>query len=280
MIGLNNIIELLKLVVFSGYVKGENPVSVLITAEPEAGKTEMVMKFSRNKGILTLTDCTAYGIMSEYEKDITSGTIKHLLIPDLVKPMSRQRDTVNSLIAFFNSLIEEGVYRINTYAEKIVASSHDRDGNIIPVKCGLIATLARNILSDGRHHWTDMGFMSRMLPISYSYHAKTRMSIHNSIAAQEYHNNQAIVLDLPAENQVVSLPKLEGDKLIAVTSTVNSLDDGRKNAFKTYGFRLQKQLQCLAMSNAIMEGRETVNSNDIDKVASLSNFINLNYLPI
>jgi hypothetical protein len=49
MIGIDNIINLLELVVWSGHIKGEQPVSAMLTAPPEAGKTSMVMKFVPNR---------------------------------------------------------------------------------------------------------------------------------------------------------------------------------------------------------------------------------------
>lgn len=281
MIGLNNIIELLKLVVFSGHIKGEKPVSAIVTAEPEAGKTEMVMKFSQNKGLVTLTDCTAYGIMRDYGQSITQGIVKHLVVPDLIKPMSRGSDTVHSLIAFLNALIEEGVISISTYAEKLgIQNQENATQNQIPVKCGLIATMARRALDDGRHQWSKMGFMSRLLPISYSYKTSTKVAIQNSIAERKYLKNEPILLDLPSGNVVVNLPEEEAQKLIPLSSGINSAMAGSEGADKIYGFRIQKQLQGLVMANALMKGRDVVNAGDIDKLASLADCINLSYYPI
>ena len=47
MIGVNRIHDILELVVWSGYFKDELRARVLITAPVEAGKTELVLKFSQ-----------------------------------------------------------------------------------------------------------------------------------------------------------------------------------------------------------------------------------------
>lgn len=282
MIGVDSILKLLELIVFSGRIKGEQPVSALITAPVEAGKTELIMKFAPNEGCVALTDVTAYGIMRDYGQAIINGKIRHLIIPDLIKPISRSKDTVHSLIAFLSSLIEEGVYRISTYAQKIGAPSQaiNLEAQPIPVKCGLIATLAKDILEDGRHHWNRIGFMSRLLPISYAYQVSTQLEIHKFISRREYIEDKPIQLHLPQEDVEVRLESPQAEELVFLTTMLASLLTSEKNPEKVYGFRLHKHLQRLAMASALKEGRDVVAQSDIDCVRSLAICINLQYYPI
>jgi hypothetical protein len=46
MIGIDTVLRLLELVVLSGHIRGEQPVSAMVTAPVEAGKTTAVMKFA------------------------------------------------------------------------------------------------------------------------------------------------------------------------------------------------------------------------------------------
>ena len=281
MIGINNITNLLELVVWSGHIRGEQPVSVLLTAPPEAGKTSMVMKYSPNEGLVVLTDCTAYGIMRDYREAITTGRIRHIIIPDFIKPMSRGMDTVHSLVAFLNSLIEEGVISISTYAEQVgVQSLEDAGQSQIPVRCGLITTIAQGILHDGRHHWARMGFMSRMLPISYTYNAGTQLSIHRSIASRDYASDEPVRLHLPVEDVEIRLQSPQSDDIITLASGLNSIISSVNNPERVYGFRLQKHLQRLAMASALKHGRDIVNQEDVDYLRSLVGCVNLEYYPI
>ena len=275
MIGVNRIHDILELVVWSGYIKDEPPVSALVTAPVEAGKTDLVLKFSQNVGCVVLTDATAYGIMRDYGNAIKSGEIRHLIIPDMVKPMSRGKNTVNTLIAFLNSLVEEGVIGVSTYAEKIVEQ--------VPVKCGLIATLAKDVLEDGRHQWNRMGFMSRMIPLSYTYGARTKAEIYKSIANREYLKEEPVKLDLPPDEVEIKLSSPESDELMALTTaltTVLTSSRGKKKPEEVYGFRLQKHLQRLAMASALKDGRVVVEQKDVDLIKELSSCINLEYYPI
>jgi len=280
-IGINTILQLLELVVVTGHIRGERPVSVLVTAPPEAGKTSMVMKFAQNQGLVVLTDCTAFGIMRDYGQSIAQGRVKHLLIPDLIKPMSRGKDTVHSLVAFLNALVEEGVVSISTYAEKIgVQAQGSPAQNRLPVRCGLITTMAQGILLDGRHHWARMGFMSRLLPISYTYNAGTQLAIHRAIASREYLSDTPIPLNLPTEDVEIGLQSPQTDALITLASGLNSILSSVNNPERVYGFRLQRHLQALAMASALKHGRDTVTQEDVDYLRSLSGCINLEYYPL
>jgi len=271
MIKVDNIVNLLELVVFSAHIKEERPVSVLLTAPVEAGKTELVLKFTQNDGCVALTDATAFGIMRDYRQAIVNKEIRHIIIPDLIKPMSRGKDTVHSLVAFFNSLLEEGVIATSTYAEKIVPST--------PVKCGLITTLAKGVLLDGRHHWSQMGFMSRMLPISYDYEISTQLQIHKSIADRQYLSEAPMKLNMPTGDVDVKLQHPEADDLTMLSQGLSSLAT-KNSPDKVYGFRLQKHLQRLAMASALKNSRDIVNQSDVDYIRSLSGCINLEYYPI
>lgn len=279
MIGINTILELLELVVLTGHIKGEQPVSALVSAPPEAGKTTMVMKFVTNEGLVVLTDCTAFGIMRDYGQSIAQGRVKHLVIPDLIRPMSRGKDTVHSLVAFLNALIEEGVVSISTYAEHVGVQNPGNDVQI-PVRCGLITTMARGILLDGRHHWARMGFMSRLLPISYTYNASTQVDIHRSIANRDYLSDSPIRLNLPPEDVEIRLQPPQTDDLVTLASGLNSIAATSNNPERVYGFRLQKHLQRLAMASALKHGRDIVTQEDVDYLRSLSGCINLEYYPL
>jgi hypothetical protein len=195
--------------------------------------------------------------------------------------MSRGKDTVHSLVAFLNALIEEGVVSISTYAEHVgVQTQSSATQNQVPVKCGLITTMAQGILLDGRHHWARMGFMSRMLPISYTYNAGTQLSIHRSIANREYLSNGSVRLNLPTEDAEIGLQSPQTDEIISLASSLNAFITSTNNPERVYGFRLQKHLQRLAMASALKHGREVATQEDVEYLRSLSGCINLEYYPL
>jgi len=251
------------------YIQGERPISVLISARVESGKTELMKKAALGieKGILYLNDATAWGIQNAYLDKIISGEVKTIIIPDLITPLSRSSDTVETFVSFLNGLMEEGVCEIQTYARAVTLP--------IPARCNLITCIAKEFLEDRRHRWTKVGFMSRVVPVSYEYAASSVYSIMQSIARREY-QEESIFNDLvlPDSPVVVNLPEPIALQIAAYAPQV--VDAGR-HAMALYGFRLQKQLQTLCMANALLAGRNTVATSDFDKIVEVGDFMNFNY---
>ena len=100
MIATKDLERIIQLALYSAYVKDERPVSILISSRVESGKTEILRKSSHLDGILYIADATAYGIQKEYLDQIATGKIRTIVIPDLITPLSRSSDTVETFIAF------------------------------------------------------------------------------------------------------------------------------------------------------------------------------------
>ncbi len=265
MLGTEDLEHIIKLVFFSGYIKDERPLSLLITAKVESGKTELVKKYIRNNGIAYMNDVTAYGIVKSLSAELKSGVLKHIVIPDLITPLSKQKSTVRSFIAFLNGLIEEGILAIQTYALNL---SEQKD-----IRCGLVTTIAQEDLFDRRHQWRRMGFMSRVLPVSYSYSRNQAIKILESIAIREYVGYKSEKLKFPKKEKKIILP-------VKYSRAIMPYSVSLAEAQNLYGFRMQKHLQLLMMANALMNRRDTVNNEDLEKVKELTNYINLEYNPI
>ena len=261
MLKLEQIEEIIKLAIFSAYIKDEEqPISLLLCCNPEAGKTKQLQQAKLVNGVIMPTDLTAYGILNQYAKDIMERRIRHILIPDLITPLSKRWDTSASLVSFLSSLIEEGILEIRTFAmsEKF---KH-------PVKCGLIACMTPGALDDKRHRWSDMGFMSRMLPVSWNYSKVTQNDIMSYITGRNYKQEKDLNLKLPDKDIEIKLDSTFAQELVPFSFIF-------AEANKTYGFRYQKHLQRLMMASALSEGREEVTKIDCDKVKSLVQFLNL-----
>lgn len=258
MIALANVEEIIKYALFSAWVKDERPLSLMIIARVEAGKTETVNQFIWNKGILVMTDLTYWGLLNRYKEQLMAGEINHIIIPDMIVPLNRARDTVNSLVAFLNALTEEGVKEIATYAfPEGLNLDH-------PIRAGIITTVARRDFDRWKDKWAAVGFTSRFLPICYDYSEETRDKIYNALIFRR-EMAKPIKLDFPETPQYVFLPPG-----IATTAVQYSKAIGA--AIETYGFRAQRHLQTLMMARALVKGRDAVNKEDFDVVVELSEY--------
>ena len=154
---LDPLVDMVTLTLYTAYIKNvPKPNSLLIIAKPESGKTEILKKFIPNKNVTYLSDITAFGIERDYLSKIESGEIRHIIIPDLLKPLSRKESTVKTFITMMNALIEEGIASASTYAMRRTSEKH--------VKCGIITAITGEELSDQRHNWGRIGFLSRIVP--------------------------------------------------------------------------------------------------------------------
>jgi len=255
--------SIIETTLYTGYIEGEKPVSLLMVASVEAGKTELVKKFILNEGLLFLTDATAWGIITKYLQQLEMGLIKHIIIPDLIIPLEKSKSTRNSFIAFMSALIEEGIIEMSTYAIRGLALQKE-------VQCGLIACIAKQKLIDKRHQWYRIGFLSRMVPISWSYPMTTIIKIFDSITSEKYMNPKRIELDFPDEKV-----KIKGNEKVFKELKQFSQAFGKAN--EIYGFRMQKQLQTLLKANAFKDGRKKVTMVDYDEFLEYADYINLDY---
>jgi len=263
MIGNKKLLDAIELVIWSGLIKDEKPLSLMIVASAESGKTQALMKYNINDGIAYMTDCTAFGLQRDIIPLVEKGEIKHIMIPDLLKPLSRKQSTVNTFVTFLNALIEEGIADILTYVSQPTRK-------IKGLKCGLITSITADELKDQRHRWVSMGFLSRCLPFSYSYSQKTVKEIFDYIMSEKYQEESKIKLKLPKKPKDIKISKRFAEK-------VKPFSYAFAEPNKVYGFRFQTQLQVLMKANALRNKRKAVNNKDYKKVEDLMNHLNLNY---
>jgi hypothetical protein len=250
--------KILKLVILSGWIKNAETISCLIVCKVGGGKTSIVNKYIKTKKLLFITDTTAFGIINEFYPQLVKGEVNHIVIPDLISPLSRSQSTVNTFIAFMNNLIEEGVFRASTGTIRI--SEYAR--------VGLISTIAKEDLFDKRHGWTRIGFLSRLIPISYEYSKSDAIDIITKLSHDDIERNTITDFKIP-EKPV----EIKGDNVIFEKLVPFAV--GLQEAEGVYGFRRIKQLKILTMANALLNGRDKVNEEDFLAVKELLNYINL-----
>lgn len=263
LIGVDDVMLLVELALYSGYIRQERSVNLLIIANPESGKSEMLLAFRHNRGVKVPTDITAYKILEQYGDAMSSGEIKQLIIPDLITPISKKQETAMQFVGFLNALIEEGIVDYESYLIQ-------RDYSNQPARVGLLTSITPAYLTDGRHRLIHAGFMSRMLPVCYSYSEATAGRIRQYLASRGYRQEErGIVLQLPEDLRDIQLPLGMTEGIIQRASILGQ-------ASETYGFRYQRQLQVLAMANALKCGRDTVNQEDIDTILRLTYLMDMN----
>ena len=259
--------RIVSLVLYSGYIKDERPLSILIIAPAESGKTDCVLQFSDNNGVAVVTDATPYGIIRDFFDDIQKGRLKHLIIPDLTIPLSDNMVRLK-FISFLTALIEEGVLNISKYYRSALPMK-----DAVKARCGIITCLVPEVMKDRRRKWASIGFLSRALPFTYAYTKDAVQSILGYIQNGEHLFNKKIMIDFPEEAVDV---KLDAKYAVELTPAVKVLAE----ATSVYGFRYQRQYQTLLKCCALANNRNEVNSSDVEEIRKIIMFLNFEYSPI
>jgi len=254
------ITELLRYILFSDYIeldlsRKETAISAIIIANIESGKTSLIEQFAPNTGILHITDLTAWGIQHKYINELKIGQIKRIIIPDMINPLNRKQETVSGLITFLNAYISwEGVRTIMTYALQIEIK--------IPIRGSILTTIAIKDYKKLNKGLAAVGFLSRMMPITYSYDSETVSNILLEVA-QETDGWRDINLAFPSSPVNINMES---------GLSVELIDRARKIGEQAgaYGFRAMKQLRVLTKCVALSDGREEVRKDDIDRVLYLT----------
>lgn len=255
MIKIDELKELIKTILFSGYISGEKPLSVMFVGKVGIGKSELLNQFNVNDNIAFFTDVTYMGLIKLLSDN---KEIRHIAIPDLLKITMKKKSTTDNIISCLNAGMEEGIDKIS-----LMGQSYDFKHK----QLGLITATTKSSYEQNQKKWNSMGLLSRMLIISFDYTDDSIEEIFKYIYNREYlKDNKKDKLELPYKNIEVEFDSKLAPKL----------------RDKDTDFRKQKQLQTLAMARTIMNGRKDfkVTKEDIDKVNSFKKFLNLNYTKI
>lgn len=255
--------QLCDIAVISGKVKNEIPLSLLIIAEPEAGKTLTLQKYQHYPSVVYRTDVTEWGLTKWIIKDIQSGKYTHILIPDLIRITSKSKKQVQNLISYLLGLLNDGTVSISTIYQ---------EDNYTGLRCGLITAITPKAYAFRKKYWAEIGFLSRCLPITYSYSKETTEKILNFTLKGEYLNFKSNPLKIPKLTDI----KLSNEIAIKLKEPVSAI----AQAEKEYGFRKARQFRVMLKANALLHNRKEVTTQDLNEVQKLIAWINLDYKQI
>lgn len=259
MIKVEQLEKIVRVAIYSGRVANERPLSLLVVASVGAGKSDLLSKFNEKyvESVLYCTDITAFALHNKYGKKLKAGQIRHVVIPDLLTPLNKAKEQADHFITFINGMIEEGVARVESAKSSFIVQS--------PIRVGFITSLARKELKMRRDKWASVGFLSRMLPISFAYSIETVAEIFDSITDRQYLTDRPSVVPLPPDTEIV-LPK---NISLACIPLANQLKDSNDE----YGFRRLKQIQTFLMGHALMNGRVIVEDADLEAFCEIVPFV-------
>jgi hypothetical protein len=271
------LIHAIRLACISPYILNERSVSMMIIAKPEQGKTEAIKQFRFNDKLVYTADITYAGVvglinMAERDKVYT------VLMPDLLKIYMRKYEVSGNFLTILNEVIEEGIQSMYTYRYNF---SYDR-----PVRFNIIAAITEHEFYRQIQMTGQIGFLSRILPFSYAYGEQSVHDIFESIIKGNTHVfNKLEILPNHKNNPSIEHKDISINEMFS--RTINDkcsipMAERFMNVTKTpiHGFRLQKNLQCLAKAEAYLNNRNAVTQEDVDTILKLSKWFNYSFTPL
>jgi len=252
--GLLPISYSVELALYSSYVEPYDPLSLLIIAPVGSGKTELIKAYSVNKGTVFYNDFTAFGLTSLLGQ-IQAGMVKHVMIADLVRLTARGNPVWHQILLTLNSLIEEGITRIDTY--------HIHFQSLTPIKAGVIAALTTDEWKARRKQWLRFGFLSRAVPISYHL-APEDIQRGEELLYKSEPSFKPIKLKLPDKTVSVTVPEKHKQTLKRLGTIIAAVNRDETR------FRSHRHVLAMAKASALREGRTEVSEEDIGLLKALS----------
>lgn len=236
------------------------PISLLLIGQAGIGKTRLLSPLAKLKEVSFVNDITPKYLV-EFLGKVKNGEKRFLVVPDFTNCMSHGKNTRNTLIAVLRSMTEEGVVDLSSYHLEFKSDK--------PVRAGLI-TATTSSYEEFNRAWKGTGFLSRLLPLSFSHSNDTTQDIMDAIDS-----GRADPID-DVRLKVVRKPK----DVVCPEHLFRQLRVYEELLSKSTGslpYRQQVQLNTITEALAILKGRNKIVQEDIDIIAWLSKWINYDF---
>lgn len=264
-IALQPLVDSIALSLQSSFIENEaNGNSLFIVSATETAKTSLIFLFKGLDFCSYYDEITQKKMIDEFLPLVKVGQKKTLLIPDLLNCVEKQKSTRDQFLNTIKSGIDDtGIVRISTPHKQL-----DFYKLIEGLKFNMItATTSGNFLQI-RKTIRNSGLLSRYMLFSYKYPPYIIKAIFKVIEGDG--NIGELGLTIPkikTRNVKIS----DNPKLFSEFEFI-SAQLGLQ--YEGYGFRAQTGLQRLAKANAIISNRKEVTKDDIDKIMTLSTWLN------
>jgi hypothetical protein len=284
LIGMDFAVEVVQTVLLTGYLDDEKPVSLLIIASPESGKTTA----TRNANIsvrpdghgeelaVALTDTTGKGLLKIIQMHPKAT---HVIFNDLAITAGHKNHVTKYLFGVMSALTEEGLTKT---ADPDGVQLYGPEG----VK-GVIGCITPRLVRDQRFIWNVTGLTTRMLPFFYSQGIDIQIQVrkyHAGLLDKPSHSTKSYELIIPPKKMLVSIKKKYKEQILEIANEVAkklSKEAPRKSRNEELGYRRIIQLRSLAKANSLLthpgDDEPRVHRLNVEFLEKLSRFVSFRH---
>jgi hypothetical protein len=235
------------------------PLSLLLIAKAGLGKSTYLSPLQQFDFVEYVNDITPKFAV-EFLKKVESGKKKFLVLPDLIPTVSHAKNTKETLFSVFRSMTEEGINDLSDYGMEF----HSKDGK--PVRAGLITGITSDKYNDNKHAWRKDGFLSRLLPFSYSHSGTTESAI---LLEKRKNTTSLDMAKITVNRNPKEVEVAESDYLF-----IETLARGLSNEIQGTPYRPFDLVKHLLISSASLRNSDKIEDRDIQLVNQLSQYLN------
>lgn len=257
LVGVELVQEFVSAILLTGKVAHSHPVSTMLIADPECGKSSIVMERPCESAIV-LSDVTATGLGMLTQQFPHSS---HIVVSEMSVLMAHGKKARDLLFGMLMPLLEEGLSKTAT-PHGIV----DFKG----AKRGLIACVPPSIAKDGRSWWYRSGLATRIIPFQYQYRDELVIKIFAQIREDKPESQNTI--------KPLNIPKLpirvEMSKEIA--EAVEVIARQKSQSMGQHGIRLVKNYRALLKGRALIRHgwkNPAVTDEDLTWLARINSYV-------
>lgn len=254
-------------------VDGYRPASLLLIAKPESGKTTTMKEFDLLPFIYYSDEISVKPLIDKVFPKIQTKEYRFIMTSDILNSIKKQATTKEPLIQTLKSLVDEGVKKIDTYHKYYTFET--------PIKAGLICGITRSEFYAKQERYSfysdfkRYGFLSRLIPFTYEYPIDRLDKIFRYVMSGNTEDSNVVVPKIRQFRREKHYELNEGlfSRLQRVSIELAQYSD-------SYGIRVQKNLQKLCYADALLNKRDSVAGEDVDKILYLSRWMNFDFNPL
>lgn len=251
-------VEFLNLVLQSAFTPNCKILSSLLVTMPSLGKSTY-LDLTRSLDFVHYTNDVSPKPLLEFLDEVDKGRKKFLVIPDFINALSHNKNTVDATRSILRSMIEEG-FKASDY----FGMTRDYDE---PVKAGLLSGITVDKAIENTGRWKSDGFYSRLVPWSYSHSLPTSDSIIQDKLEGATPIKQ-ITFKIVKNAPDVKIPDSMKDKIKLLAYAMTT------ERYNGAVYRPLEQVMSLTKCSAVLRDSDTIEIVDIEKIQTLSAWIN------
>jgi len=256
------VLEAENLVMQTAFLRSRpKPISLLLIGKPGIGKSRLLSCLEKIAEVSYANDITPKHLV-KFLEEVKKGEKKYLVIPDYTSCLSHSKATQKTLNAILRGMTEEGISSLKAYQLEFESD--------FPVRAGLITATTSSSYREFAVNWKKTGFLSRLLPFSFTHSYETRARILDEIDAKKADIIGSIKLRVERKpKNVVCDP--------ALLSQLRAYSELLSKETASEPYRHQIQLTSLPEAAAVLRGSSRVEQQDVETIHRLSNWINYDF---